>query len=551
MEQAQTCKKSEIVESGRETAKIARRAADRLVVADQRHQAAKDHLDAEKEHQHNLLQRETQRAEHDLSRCETATQNHVANATMLRYERESQAEHHLTARDASIRHVDIIRNHRDQHSARIDAETCRTSEAAEGQIGSSRSSTRAKLDSLTQQRSEIEARSSRTIEARECQTQVAIESLQQRSAAEVLGSEAYRHRAAMSVDRFGELLQAARSVATAKTKLNETHAAEQSADLTRMRHQVQKHADAAITDKLRASAMEIDAAHRHCSLVSAGKANDAALCARRADQVAQDADARSRDAERQVFAVETARVGNFVDGRCAVKETQERLQAGRDTCGIELESIHQRLRELEEETRAKAAEIMRQWDEGNEATEQAVQNHEQRGRDALHGLRSAIESVREEARGRNSALQHEGAVAVAHLERRANRAVDATQPTLESARRADEDATAATLARLRELRPEPVQLEAEADARISGLTAQAAKDEEELQRAADAKIAKAKGIVATARTEEQRLITETAGAWQRLRKACYQLRLMNLHDFAEGIVAGSFDTPLPLLQQHC
>merc|ERR1712048_181459 len=44
-----------------------------------------------------------------------------------------------------------------------------------------------------------------------------------------------------------------------------------------------------------------------------------------------------------------------------------------------------------------------------------------------------------------------------------------------------------------------------------------------------------------AREQEEWLRAETAAAWARIRQACYQLRLFNLHDFAKGIAEGAFD----------
>jgi len=43
------------------------------------------------------------------------------------------------------------------------------------------------------------------------------------------------------------------------------------------------------------------------------------------------------------------------------------------------------------------------------------------------------------------------------------------------------------------------------------------------------------------REQEVELRAKTAKAWSRVRAACYELRLGNLHDLAEGIVSGQFD----------
>jgi len=150
-----------------------------------------------------------------------------------------------------------------------------------------------------------------------------------------------------------------------------------------------------------------------------------------------------------------------------------------------------------------------------------------------------------EALSENLALQHASTTTVVKLEQTANTVGESTQAQLEAARLADEEATAQVLARFREMRPVPMQIEAAADAEVEAHMARAAQEEERLLKDADARATAAKRATKEALNDEKQLIATTTAVWARLRKACYQLRLMQLHDFAEDILSGTFDAPLP------
>merc|ERR1711998_464456 len=126
-----------------------------------------------------------------------------------------------------------------------------------------------------------------------------------------------------------------------------------------------------------------------------------------------------------------------------------------------------------------------------------------------------------------------GTAKVMELEKQANKVVDATQPALEAARRDDEREAAAALQKRQEARHRPEEISKEADEQIATVNAKAAEEEARLFSEADLKIAAARAATKAAYEEELWLQAESAEAWSRIRKACFELRQINLHDFAQ------------------
>jgi hypothetical protein len=383
------------------------------------------------------------------------------------------------------------------------------------------------------------------MKSRERESLTYIDGMDQLGATEVLGSELYRNRLAMSVDQFGDLAQATKSSAQEKVNLFDEKAAKRSIELAAEQHQVQVQTDALLLDSLRSNSDALRGAHGYRSELAAVQQNEAVQTARKVKHLEDDVVARSKDTHRQVLALEHARREHFKVGRDAIQGSEELLLSKRQSCDEELAHVNCRLREIENETHARVQQTLAQWLAGSKASEQEIRKLEKMGRDAIDEMQEDVNQRLKQTLSENLALQHASTATVAKLEQTANAVGESTQAQLEAARHADEEATSRALARFRELRQVPMEVEAAADAQVEDHMARAAQEEQRLLKDADAKATAAKLATREALKDEQQLNATTAAIWAKLRKACYQLRLMQLHDFAEDIVSGTFDVPLP------
>merc|ERR1712151_586104 len=94
---------------------------------------------------------------------------------------------------------------------------------------------------------------------------------------------------------------------------------------------------------------------------------------------------------------------------------------------------------------------------------------------------------------------------------------------------------------LLELKLVPDEIRMDAENEIRAFEDKAEAEVERLLKEGEAAAEAGKIASKRAREQEEWLRAETAAAWARIRHACYQLRLFNLHDFAKGISEGAFD----------
>jgi len=521
------------------------RAADRLAVSQQTRRSILAKLEAETEQQKASLQQETTRAGGEAAQIQGDTQAKAHQSQLLVWEQEAVTKQHTQQRKQSLDKVARVREHVERQVAGVDEEIKGVSDAASSAIETSRFTTRAKLDALKYERSVASARCSEKVSVRERESLACIDGRAKHGAAEVLGSEMYRHRLALSEEQFGDLAQAVKSSAQERVNLLGDKAAKRSMELAGDQHHVQVETDALILDSIRGNRDALQGAHGYCRELVAVQETEAAQTARKVQHLQDDAVARSKDMHRHVLALEHSRREQFKSGRDAVHESEQQLLSKRQSCDEELARVNCRLREIEDETQARVQQILTQWLAGSKASEQEIRKLEKMGRDAINQMQEDVNQHLKEALNENLALQHASTSCVAKLEETANTVGESTQAQLEAARHADDEATARALARFRELRPVPMEVEAAADAQVEAHMARAAEEEQRLLKDADAKSTAARQATKEALRDEKQLNATTAAVWAKLRKACYQLRLMQLHDFAEDIVSGAFDVRLP------
>jgi hypothetical protein len=426
----------------------------------------------------------------------------------------------------------------------IEASIIAKQREAENSIASSRQRTRAKLDELSQMRNDIQVKRATTISARELAKEGVLQSLDLQTHREEVQSQVASENAAKMVDLSNARSQAMLTEAQARISGAEAMASDHAFQVCKANHVMENQVDTMLKDKMRESALKLETAHEYCQQVKQLVVNETAHFKQRMQQIELEADANIRTEERKVISLEAQRLSDFIQARETVSTTEALLGAKREKCEVELDQIQQQLRKTEAESRDRADQILAQWVAGSEAAEQAVRKLEQQGQKIMEAMRMEVGNKLKAFMTENALTQQASTSDVAELEHQANKVIDATQPALEAARRDDEKEAAVALAKLREAKLLPRGISEQADAEIQAKAAESQEVEVELARQAESRLAAAKAATQAAHEEERWLQAETAAAWSRIRKACFELRLVNLHDFAQGIVAGEYDAEM-------
>lgn len=545
MEQSAATSRQEAGHFERERKRVSARAAERLAEAERRHRAVLEQLEAERAEKQEALHRETKAKQAELERQEEALRQHLVDGRSRTAEHHKLKEQQLHSKREALQLHAQARREIEQNHAQTIRDLHEATQLADSTIANARADTRAKLDVLRQHRENLQAKLHEDISVRTAASRAFVEDMHAQANKRVLKSEAYRHSAAMTSERVGELAQASRSTAQRKAQLDEEKAAWQAAEMAKSCHRTQVLTDAAVKEQLQGSAAELQRARDHCARVKEEMAQAAAEYADKIRQAEKEHKQRDLEVESERLALEENRMEAFKGNCQAMQQADARFRTKRDACEAELEAVERRLREVEHETRQRAEGILAEWAAGNAAAEEAARELERRAEEALKEMQGKIAEKELAKDEHKNTLSLVGEQSVSALVRKANQVIDSTQATLEAARQSDERAAAQAMETWRGIRGQPDQIVADADAQVEAAMQRAGEEERRLQLEADARCEAARARAKAAQSEEQRLKAETSEAWARLRKAGFQLRLANLHDFAQGIVLGQFDVPQP------
>lgn len=529
----------------RERSKISARAADRIAVASQRHQAVIDRLQADRKARQDSLELEAAAHQAELDHQVVRTRDHLAAAEERTCEHEQEEVQRVEEKRRALEQKAQSREQVLSHHQQTTRNLIEATQQADEAISQSRAETQERSAELKRHREDMEATMTEDMWSRTDASQVFIRDVHAQSMQRVRKAEAYRHSATMTCERMGELAQASKTTAQRAVKLNEEKAAIRAAEMTQECHNTQVQTDRAVKEQLQGSVSGLQKAREYCDRVREEMSLDTAKCSQKIREIEQAQRGKDQERELQRSALEEERKDAAKAGNKAVQDQEDRFQARRKASEAELDAVEKRLREVEQETRQRAESILEQWAAGNAAAEEAARDIERRAEQALKDMREKVAAGEQANSGQNGEIKKNGADTVSALERQANHVVDSTQPKLEATRRADEKAAAEATETLKQLKPEPGRLAAEADAEADAAMQNAAAEEQRLQQEGEAFCSTAKATMKAAHDEEKQMKVESAEAWSRLRKACHQLRLLNLHDLAQAIVDGDFDYPKP------
>merc|ERR1712084_2165 len=134
------------------------------------------------------------------------------------------------------------------------------------------------------------------------------------------------------------------------------------------------------------------------------------------------------------------------------------LKGKRETSESELDAVHRRLRSVEDETRDRVQQILGSWLDGSRATETTIRGLEHEGQAAINAMQSDVNRMIEQFSKQHCETQKNSADMVAMMKRRANKLVDSTQPSVDSARYSDDQAAHAARKALLELKLVPDEI---------------------------------------------------------------------------------------------
>eukprot|EP00927_Polykrikos_kofoidii_P012358 TRINITY_DN15326_c1_g2_i1.p1 TRINITY_DN15326_c1_g2~~TRINITY_DN15326_c1_g2_i1.p1 ORF type:complete len:579 (+),score=127.03 TRINITY_DN15326_c1_g2_i1:135-1871(+) len=528
-----------------DVAKIESREAHRLGCAAEKHNSIIARLQADRDRRSAALQAEIAKVESEAAEFDEAANQEIAAVKLRELEQQSFEHRHQSREHEARRDAAQARDFHGQYLEHSMAAYQHAMEEATRAVDGAAAEARAGLQVRQRRREEARARSLDEMDATQIDGSIKASVARATGRAEILRTEVARHRAALTVALSHERAQAARSIANQQIQRNIASATTNAAALEREAFETRVECDRELGVSLHKSARNLQDAREHCRLVKERLQEEAAAYKRQMNEIERGAHLDAKDVERLILQMESDRLVVFNQGHRLVKEAEANFRGHRDVCEGELDAVHQRLRAVEQETQAIAKRILDQWLEGNKATEQKIRELEKTGEDELKAMITTVSELIAKSSANRVEVQTASSNTVAALEAQSNEIVDSTQPAQEAARKSHDEAAAAARAETLRLKPVPQEIQAEADEQIRITEEQAANEIERLRLEADAMTERAQAAATALREEEEWLRERTADAWKRIRHAIYQIRLFNLHDFAEAISQGQFDRISP------
>eukprot|EP00933_Yihiella_yeosuensis_P007819 TRINITY_DN11299_c0_g1_i1.p1 TRINITY_DN11299_c0_g1~~TRINITY_DN11299_c0_g1_i1.p1 ORF type:complete len:596 (+),score=172.14 TRINITY_DN11299_c0_g1_i1:67-1788(+) len=530
-------------EMKREQQKVAWRGAERVRIADERYNKIRAQQQANRDSQQAGLQRDIQNAEAHLWRHNLAAEKMLQDLEDNKVEVMSFEERCRSHRQEAVQKVSETRELQDQHLANTHQEIDNVKQAASDAVETLWAETRAKLDEDKQQRMDWQAETQARLVAREADANRFADEVAMFSTKEVLKMETFRHRAAASADRVQELAQATRTEAQNHMRIHSERAKEQAKELRQITHQVKLRCDTALADKMAETAAEFHSARDFCQQAALQFKQLKDENRRKVAEAEAAAGEETQTAARQVRNLELAMLDRWTEARSSIKEAGDSKNKSSEQYEQEIKALEIRFQELQEETQNRVKEIMKQWADGSKENGDAIERLAKQGREAMEELKQANGRISKITSGKHMDMQASTAAQAQLVQKQAQQDIEAIRREADEKKDEDDKATQIALAELNRLKQEAADAEAAADAEIEGAMARATLCETEMKQQAEAEAKMFKDRTKAAHAEEKLFITDTAAAYSRLRKACYQLRLANQHDLAQAIVGGEFDRP--------
>lgn len=530
----------------REAGKVEARGAERLVLAQERYQAFRAQQQKAREAAAEALRRDISRAQEHLWRTQLNTEETLQDLETQRQSWEEEEKDSKVARQKAQQRVYTARENVDAYAAQADAEADAAAQAAEQEVEASKAAAKAAVAAHREDRSRFQDQTSKDLAAKKEQAESFVEDVIAKTKSCMRQMETERHHAAMHMDLVAERHQATKTEAQARMKLHEEKSKKQAKELEHMTHQLRLRSDEALAEKMAGTQRELTSAKAFCAQVQTDMEEAIRSTKLAAMKIEAEAAANTFEEQRKLQDLENNALQSFKGSREEAQGAWDETASRRKALQEELDEIHAQYQKLHDDTRSKMTSIMAQWNESRQAMEKSIADFEVKRKDAFEELEVVMQRTKEKHQVQNQAIRQSCVHAVAECKEESEKVVFATYEAAVDAARVEEAAAAAALAEAQRWKDQIPGLEAEADAEIEAFLAEAAVQEEQLRRDSEAQVSLSKRLTQTAHEEEKVYITETSAAWARVRKACYQLRLASLHDFAKGIASGGFDQKLKM-----
>lgn len=528
-------------EAQRKAGHIKKLTAQSLEVANARHALALREHNAATEEEYERLQKQSAAVQADTGKvmAEAAARDRQVASSIK--EKEEQRQGFVQKREQAVNKVQEIRNKEQKQLSQMAQAHENAKTLADQHVEGERHAAAKHLAKLAEDRAQLQAALEHNSRQAAQEAQDTTERFRASAEAARFRSEVTRDRAATTVELAGAKAQATRTQAQLSMQKTEEKAKTQVEGLLEKKLAAQVKCDREVRVSQGECAATLIDAHDQCEAIREELAQEVLVRNRAMQECDRQAKDHVQEVVQQIHDRERERLDHFVSSQGEIVQTVNEINEKRKSCEDELAEVEEELRRVQEESRTRAKDIFRKWTEGSQAAEASIQDLERRGSEAVSAMEAEVQKTLDACRARKTDIMEKGKNDVKTLEQRALEVIDTTDGNLKDARVADEEATAAARRALAALKREPLQIQAATDESVQEEMDRAAAREEELQRDAAERIAAARAAAAAARQEEEELRAKTAEAWARLRAGCFELRRLNLHDFAQEITSGVWD----------
>jgi len=528
-------------EMKREQGKVELRGAERLALARERHKNFRARQLREREAAAEALERDISKAQEHLWKTQMQTESTLEDMETQRGVYQAQENEALLSKQRAQQRVFSSREASAMHCARTEAEVQEAVRQAEQAVESKKADVKSLVDCNRDARIDFQEKLHREVAQRHQEVAAFVDGILLQTKSSLRQKEAERHHAVMHCDKVAEMHQTTRTQAQARMKLHEEKSKQQVKELEKLTYQLRLRSDEALAEKISQTTGHLGEAKAFCAKVKEEMADEIRLAKLNAARIEEEAAANTRSEMRKLEELESQALDSFVNSIGEAQSTWQETDQKRKALQVELDDLHAKYQNLHDATQTKMKSIMTAWRADRESMEQQIKACEERRQAAFEEVTQVMKERTGVLEVKSKEVQENCNQVVVQYQRHSEDQVFATYEAAVDLARSEEAQAEQTLREAMRWKAQIEGIEQKADEEIEAYQLRAQTMESQMEKDAQAQVNLSKRLAQSAHEEEKVYISETAIAWARLRKACYQLRLASLHDFAKSITAGDFD----------
>lgn len=529
-------------EMKREQGKVELRGAERLAVARERHKNFRARQLREREAAAEALERDISKAQEHLWKTQVQT-----NATLEEMESQqgvyqAQENDAIWAKQRAQQRVFSSREESAQHSAWTETQVHDAVLRADEAVEAHRADVKSLVHLHRSERNEFKEKLQKEVAARQAETKAFVEDILLQTNSCLRQKETERHHAVMHCDKVAEMHQTTRTQAQARMKLHDEKSKQQVKDLEKLTYQLRLRSDEALAEKISQTTGHLGEAKAFCAKVREEMAEEIQLAKQNASRIEEEAAMNTRNEQRKLEELESKALDSFITSIGEAQSSRLETEAKRKFLQVELDELHSKYQELHDAMQAKMKSIMELWRADRASMDMQIRSCEERRQVAFEAVTKSMKERTGQLEVRSKELVDNCSHVVVECQRHSEDQVFACYEAAVDVAKSEEQHAEQTLKAAQQWKAQIQGIEERADEEIEAYQLRAQHMEAQMEKDAQAQVNLSKRLAQTAHQEEKVYISETALAWARVRKACYQLRLASLHDFAKSITAGEFDS---------